>query len=174
MISLIVSDRPSAAATAVFWLTAIETATAPAVALIQESSVAMTTIARAAAGAGRQVAAVADPGPGVVADPVVADRAGQADRECGAAARSGDAAGGTDAEGEDAGEHLGVDADGPPDVTSESSISAQTRLPSPSPSMMLTANDPPMATAAAVPLPAEANEIATAPAPAMICESFLA
>ena len=40
--------------------------------------------------------------------------------------------------------------------------------------MMLTAKEPPMATAAAVPCPAEANEIATAPAPAVIWESFLA
>ena len=52
-----------------------------------------------------------DPSACVVADPVVADRARQAHRECGAAARAGDAAGGTDAESEDPGEHLGVDTD---------------------------------------------------------------
>src|SRR5215218_9573935 len=169
-IVLIVSEIPRATPTAVFWLTAIASATAPAVALIHDSSDAVTLMPAPLSASVVSVLplctsacvllrillmptepATSTAMPASVLEPATPMPSAKMPASISASTVIAPAA-----------------------VTSESSISAHTRLPSPSPSIVLIANDAPIATAAAVPLPATANEIATAPAPAMISESLLA
>src|SRR5829696_8182341 len=171
-IVLIVSEIPRATPTAVFWLTAIASATAPAVALIHDSSDAVTLmpaplpasvvsvlpLCTSACVLLRILLMPIEPAtstamPASVLDPATLPAAPMPSAKMPASISASTVI-------------------APAAVTSESSISAQTRLPSPSPSIVLMANDAPIATAAAVPLPATANEIATAPAPAMISESL--
>src|SRR5215208_2606584 len=173
-IVLIVSEIPRATPTAVFWLTAIASATAPAVALIHDSSDAVTLMPAPLPASVVSVLplctnacvllrillmpiepATSTAMPASVLEPATLPAAPMPSAKMPASISASTVI-------------------APAAVTSESSISAQTRLPSPSPSIVLMANDAPIATAAAVPLPATANEIATAPAPAMISESLLA
>ena len=167
--SLIVTEMPSAGATASFWLRAMATAIAPPTAVIDDSSVAVDRHVAAAAVDRGQGAAVEHPGLGDVADLVPAQRPGEAEGHGETGVRPGDAGGGADAEGEDRGRRVGVDRDvaagrdvGVDDLGGRGVVVA------PVPWRKLMAKAAPMATAAAVPLPETATEKAIAPATAMI------
>ena len=171
-----VSEKPSDAATEVFWLTAIDSAAAPAVELIFESSCAVT---RMPAPVPASVLSVlpfftrawvllrilfrpTEPAPATpMAEPLVELATPPAAPMPTEKIRA----------------HMSAStAIGPWALTVELSITAQTWFASLAvlPPSVLTANDAPIATAAAVLLPEVETAIEIAPAPAMMSESLVA